>query len=806
MNTAHFQFIEGVTEVRRTARGLELALAPLRERLQIDAIRDDIVRLRISRQGRFDDQPTFAVCAEFPEPPPFTIEEENDLVRLRTSALTVTVHKRPFGLEVTRVDGTVILREFVGDDGASAFHGTLNDEWVTRRACDPGDAFFGLGEKTGSFNRRGRTFTLWNSDVLAPAVSGGYREGTDGADPRDPTSTEFDPYYISIPFFYHRPAGSCNLAGFFFDNGYRSHCDFAGAEHYGIHFTGGQYTEYIMAGPSMRDILVGYTWLTGRMKLPPLWALGHHQSRWFAYSQEKVEELGQTFRTRNIPCDTLWLDIDHMDGYRVFTWDPDRFPTPEKMLARLGEQGFGVVTIIDPGVKEEEGYAVFDEALRRDLLCRTEGGAVYIGQVWPGRTAFPDFLLPETRAWWGELNAAHVRSGLAGIWNDMNEPATGDVPDHAMRFGRGRFSHEQYHNQYALLMAMGTVEGLQKARPDQRFFVLSRAGSPGLQRYAANWMGDNVSRWDHLRLSIPMALGLGVSGQPFVGADIGGFMGDTTAELLVRWYQSGVLTPFCRNHNCAGRADQYPWAFGEETERLCREAIELRYRLLPYLYASFVRATETGEPVQKPLLFDYQTDPATHGIDDQYLLGDHLLVAPICESEAREREVYLPAGTWHQWHTGERINGGRTVRAAAPLEFIPLYARGGAIIPLWPGAPPSTRDFHPTEIELHLFVPEEEGATRSLLQEDDGVTFAADRGAFYRTEFLLERKGNRLSLSATVTGKGYPEFRRERFRLCWHGAACRGLTLDGAALELAEGSAWLENDGRDFRLEAEVIS
>ena len=268
-----------------------------------------------------------------------------------------------------------------------------------------------------------------------------------------------------------------------------------------------------------------------------------------------------------MPCDALWLDIDYMDGYRVFTWDQEKFPDPAGMLARLDGEGFRVVTIIDPGVKHDPGYWVYDQALDRDVLCRTEGGDHYIGQVWPGNTVFPDFVTEEARAWWGELNAAHVASGLAGIWNDMNEPATGSIDPLAMRFDRGRDSHERWHNQYALLMAMGTTEGLRAAAPDRRTFVLSRAGFAGIQRYAANWMGDNFSRWDHLRLSVAMACGLGLSGQPFVGADVGGFMGNANAELCVRWTQYGALTPFFRNHSGIGNVDQYAWSWGVPPSR-----------------------------------------------------------------------------------------------------------------------------------------------------------------------------------------------------------------------------------------------
>ena len=278
---------------------------------------------------------------------------------------------------------------------------------------------------------------------------------------------------------------------------------------------------------------------------------------------------------------------------------------------------------------------------------------------WPsvaGAHRISDFSLEETRNWWGRLNAEHVLSGLAGIWNDMNEPATGDVSPEEMWFERGKYPHARFHNQYAMLMAMATAQGLLAALPDRRTFVLSRAGSPGIQRYAANWMGDNCSRWEHLEMSVPMALGFGISGQPFVGADIGGFVEDGSMELLVRWYQCGTLTPFCRNHNCAGQRDQYPWVYGGAAEDLVRDAIAFRYRLMPYIYTQFMLSTQTGAPVQIPLVFQYQDDLSARYIDDEYLFGSDLLVAPIFRAGDTSRHVYLPAGTWHDWRSGEVIS------------------------------------------------------------------------------------------------------------------------------------------------------
>ena len=801
IDTDRYLRFERVDAVEETARGL---LATLHgERLRLDVVAPDVVRVKISRGGGFDEAPTFAVASDpLAEAVEFAVERGDGVIRVRTAALVASLWLDPFRLDVHRPDGSPVVETARDDDGRWWAYATLNDAFTVRRRCRPEDPVYGLGEKTGRHNRRRRDFTLWNTDVLDPHATAEFTAGRPPGDPRgDFTSTEFDPYYVSIPFFHHQTHETGAVAGSFVDNGYRAAYEFSRPEEYRFHFAGGQYTEYIFAGPGMPDIVRAYTALTGRTAPPPLWALAYHQCRWFRYTQDAVEALGDRHRAERIPCDALWLDIEHMDGYRVFTWDREAFPDVQGMLARLAEKGFRVVTIVDPGVKHDPGWPVYDEGVERDVLCRTEGGDIYLGEVWPGDTAFPDFVTEEGRAWWGGLNADHVRSGVAGIWNDMNEPATGRIPPDAMRFDHGRFSHARFHNQYGLLMAMGTTAGLLDAMPDRRTFVLTRAGFAGIQRYAANWMGDNVSRWDHLWLSIPMAMGLGLSGQAFVGADVGGFVGHTNAELFLRWMQYGTLTPFCRNHSEIGNADQYAWTWGETIEDLVRAAIELRYRLLPYVYAAFLAASETGAPVQRPLVFDHQDDPAVRDIDDEYLFGADLLVAPVVEAGMTARQVYLPDGGWYDWHSGEAIAGRRYVLASTPMDRIPMYARAGAVVPMWPEAPPSTAGHHPAAIELHLFVPPGDGTHRSFLQEDDGLTFAARDGARYRTAFEVARRGDRVTLRAEVEGDGYPEFAREAFVLVVHGAAPATVTVDGEALAVRDGRVEIANTGTGFAAE-----
>ena len=769
MRTDHYLHFEQATEIARSTSGLSAKLG--REKLRIDIIEADLIRIKISRGGKFDERPSEAVAVE-PELGNVSYDwaEGPEGATITTSALRVEVTASPFAIDVYRTDGSVVFESSRDKHGRPQSYSTLNDAFAIRRRVGSGDPIYGLGEKTGSFNRRGRDFTLWNTDVLNPTAAGEFTANRDAGDLRaDCTSTEFDPYYMSIPFFYHQDAATSAISGSFIDNPYRAFYDFTADDEILIHFAGGQYTEYVFGGPSMARILEQYTQLTGRTALPPLWALGYHQCRWYGYVQADIENLAAKHRELDLPLDTLWLDIDYMDGYRVFTWNTDRYPDVKGMLDGLKKQGVRAITIIDPGVKHDPGYEVFDDGMAKDIFAKTEGGDLYIGQVWPGDTAFPDFSMPEGRAWWGALNAEHVKSGLAGIWNDMNEPATGSISPYEMRFSNGKYSQEQYHNQYALLMAMGTTEGLLEAMPNLRTFVLSRAGSAGIQRFAANWMGDNMSRFDHLWLSIPMGAGMSISGQSFVGSDIGGFGEDATPELFTRWIQYGALTPFARTHSMAGTIDQYAWAFGDEVLGCAREALKLRYRLLPYIYSAFVEASETGAPIQRPLIFDYQDDASVRNLDDEYLFGRDLLVAPIWAAGQESRETYLPAGTWYDWHTGEAIaSKGQSVHSDAPISRIPIYARAGSVIAMLPTAPLNTDAIDRSRLELHVFAPLADGTTTSFVQEDDGLTFDALAGKLVRTTFAVTRAGSALTLKAASTGAGFAGFDRVGYDIVWH--------------------------------------
>ncbi|HSR34466.1 MAG TPA: TIM-barrel domain-containing protein, partial [Anaerolineae bacterium] len=496
---------------------------------------------------------------------------------------------------------------------------------------------------------------------------------------------------------------------------------------------------------------------------------------------ERVRELAAEFRQRRIPCDVIHLDIHYMDGYRIFTWSRDRFPDPPRLLAGLREQGFRVISIIDPGVKVDPGYHVHDEGLAHDAFCKLPDGTLFRGPVWPGECYFPDFTDPKTRFWWGGLYRPLLEAGVAGFWNDMNEPAIfgGTMPENLPHSYEGQGAlHGEMHNVYGLQMARATAEGLRRLRPQERVPLITRAGYAGLQRYALVWTGDNHSTWTQLRLGVSMCLNLGLSGVPFCGPDVGGFASDCDGELLTRWTQIGALTPFFRNHSALGTDQQEPWVFGEPYESICRRWIELRYELLPYIYTAAWQAAQSGLPMMRPLSLAFADDAHTHSLDDQFLLGDALLVAPIGYPGQISRRVYLPGGSWYDFWTGHRLSG--EITAEAPLERMPLYVRAGSVLPMGP-VMQHTGEWPPEILHLHVYP----GNGESWLYEDDGHSLAYQSGEFQVTRFVCESTADgSVTLRRNVQGQFDPGF--ERFEIIIRGleAVPRQVLVDGRPVDL----------------------
>jgi alpha-glucosidase len=687
----------------------------------------NLVRIRFIPQGEELIARPWAVTVPDDDwqPIPFDVRHEEDKIVLATEQMRVEIDRASCSLCFFDADN----HPFAGD-AELGMRWRLGSVAVNKKIV-AGECFYGFGEPAGLLNRKGRVHTQWTTDAFQ------YESYT-------------DPMYQAIPFFLslREEVGY----GLFLNSTFWSQCDLGATQPdlLQLETCAPELDYYIIYGSEPARILETYTQLTGRISLPPKWALGYQQCRWSYASETVVRELMREFRDRALPCDTIYLDIDYMRGYRVFTWSPKRFANPQQLIADLKAAGFNTVTIVDPGVKYEleADYAVFDEGLKQDYFVRKASGELFHGYVWPDKAVFPDFLRQDVRDWWGNWHKTLTDLGVAGIWNDMNEPSLKDRPfsdngehipfpdDAPQGPTEARTTHAEVHNLYGIMMARSAAEALLKLRPQERSFVLTRSGYAGIQRYSAVWTGDNRSSWEHLEMSLPMLCNLGLSGVPFVGVDIGGFFGNATPELFARWMQAGVFYPLMRAHSALGTARHEPWIFGDRIEQICREFLELRYRLLPYLYTLFHEAATTGAPILRPLMYHFFSDKQTHQLHDQVLLGPSLMAAPVYRPGVCCRAVYLPEGIWYNWWTGEPLEGGQYILADAPLERMPMFARSGAIIPLQPPMQYiGERPIDPLTLRIYP------GTAEWTLYEDDGCTFEYQQGAYCTTTYQVSLEG-----------------------------------------------------------------
>lgn len=523
-------------------------------------------------------------------------------------------------------------------------------------------SLYGGGEVTGPLLRNGQTIKLWNTDNGAYSIDSGKR------------LYQTHPWVLGV-----RKDGTA--FGILFDSPWKSQLT-TNADKIEFNTEGALFRVFVIDRKSPQDVVKGLAELTGTIEMPPLWALGYQQCRFSYVSEQRVREIADTFRLKQIPCDVIWMDIDYMEGYRVFTFNKNNFPNPKKLNADLHAKGFHSVYMIDPGVKFDSSYSVYQSGTAKDVWVKDASGKEYHGKVWPGDCAFPDFTMPRTRKWWAGLYKDFMANDIDGIWNDMNEPAVNDneLPE-TLRLGTMPYNtphrgggglpagpHLLYHNTYGRLMVEATREGVMAAKPDKRPFILTRANLMGGQRYAATWTGDNLAEESFMKVSVPMSITLGLSGQPFSGPDIGGFLGHTTPDLWAKWLGFGVYMPFARGHACAGTNNKEPWAFGADIEKTSRIALERRYRLLPYLYTLFYNAHKTGLPLMCPVFFDDPKDARLRAEDQVFLLGKNLLVVP---SFAKDPE--LPNGIWEPLHL---VDGDQSDPYQAKL-----FIKGGSIIP-----------------------------------------------------------------------------------------------------------------------------
>ena len=766
--------------------------------VEVTALAPDLFRVGMFPEGRPPRYDSEAIAKEDWEPVEVSMQESEAELTLSTTAATAHIALQPLRIGFADPAG----RAFAVDDaelgmgaietfGTDVFSEPLGSPVRLYKKREEGERYFGCGERTSGLEKTGSHQVFYNVD---PPIG---------------HTASFNNLYTSVPFTLSMTNGLAH--GLFFDNTHRVEFDLAledeGRAYYGAE--GGNVVYYVFCGPTPRDVVGRYTELTGRTPMPPLWSLGNQQSRYSYMDQEEVREVARGFRERGIPCDVIYLDIHYMEGFRVFTWDSDRFPDPEKLASDLREQGFRVVTIVDPGVKADENYPVYVEGRERDLYCKTHDGSEYHNVVWPGTCAFPDFTNPETRKWWGENHKVLTDAGVAGVWCDMNEPALfvpkqSTMPDDVVHPGGGEPRwHAQIHNTYGSLMARSTREGLLALRPDERPFVITRAGYAGLQRHALQWTGDNSSWWEHLWMSMPQLQNLALSGVAWAGVDVGGFWGDTTGELLARWTEFGVFQPFCRNHTAIGTRRQEPWNFGEPYESICRKMIKLRQRLLPYLYTLFEECHRTGAPILRPLLFEYPEDETTYTADDEFLLGGAVLVAPLTRPGIEYRHVYLPQGTWFHYWSGARFDGPAHILAHAPLGEPALYVKANTPIPMGPDANHTgERPVDPLTFRIHPA----EGAGESTLYEDAGDGFGYESGEYARRTVSCDTSQDRVAVRLREREGSFAPERREVILELRSVEAAQSVLVDGEEREPGYGgdgvlAVSLDEDARAVTVE-----
>ena len=519
----------------------------------------------------------------------------------------------------------------------------------------------------------------------------------------------------------------------------------------------------------MKDVVIAYTHLTGKPELPPLWTLGYHQCKWSYYPESKVKEITSTFRKLQIPCDAIYLDIDYMEGFRCFTWSKEYFPDPKRMVAELAKDGFKTVVIIDPGIKIDKEYSVYQEALEKDYFCKRADGPYMKGKVWPGECNFPDFTNPEVREWWAGLYKELISDiGVKGVWNDMNEPAVMDVPgktfpmDVRHDYDGNPCSHRKAHNVYGTQMARATYEGVKRFAYPKRPFIITRSAYSGSQRYTSSWTGDNVASWEHLWVANIQMQRMSISGMGFTGSDIGGFAEQPSGELYARWIQFGVFHPFCRTHSSGDHGEQEPWSFGEEVIDITRKFVNLRYQLLPYLYTMFWKYVNEGEPMLKPLVYFDQEDIQTLYRTDEFIFGNQILVCPILEPNAIGRRMYLPKGNWYNYWTNELVEGKKELWVATDYDQIPIFIKEGAIIPKYPVQQyVGEKEFE--EITLDVYY--KFGKEKSVLYEDAQDGYDYNKGRFSLRTFNLTGKEKELIIQLHKEGEFMTNYSKFRINL-----------------------------------------
>ena len=781
--------------------------------LRVQVLTPDILRFRYAWKGEFQPDFSYAISDDFrTEEVAVQVHEETNHVELHTGRLTLFVQREGLLTEIRDQHDDLLLADSKGYYREQTLLKGLQEVRIDKQSAKS-EHFYGLGDKCSPMNLRGYAYDNWNLDAF------GYTKDS-------------NELYRSIPFYYGLTEG--RGYGVFLDNSYKTSFDFAKKEKNTVSFGahGGELNYYFINGPELLRVAERYTDLTGKPEMPALWTLGYHQCKWSYYPESQLYDLANEFRSRGIPCDALYLDIDYMDEYRVFTWNKNHFPNPRRLTDKLREQGFKTVVMIDPGVKADEDYFVYREGTERDAWCKRNDGTAMRAPVWPPECVFPDYTNPAVRDWWAELYKDLLqKDGVDGVWNDMNEPAIfevknmtfpGDVRHHFEGHGG---DHNKAHNIYGMQMSRATQEGLRRHLNGKRPFVITRATYSGGQRYSSVWTGDNTASWEHLQIANLQCQRMAISGFSFVGSDVGGFVDKPSGELYARWVQLAVFHPFFRTHSMGSNVDgaaavdedlvaerleqggynQEPWSFGKETTERVKKAIEERYKLLPYIYTTFWQYASKGTPMIRPLYFLDQEDAQVRDEDVSFLFGDKLLVSPVIKEGVMSKNVHLPSGEWYNYWTEEALKGSSSHSVLAPMDRIPVFVRAGSILP----QAPVQQYVGEKKIEtLKLLLYYATGRHESVLYEDAGEGQAYKTGECNVVTLVQESNDNKVVLRQERRGAYKQEYTQYELILVGLPHGIHRVEIDGEELadedihrEHRDKEIFVKSDFREINIE-----
>ncbi len=723
--------------------------------LCLDIHSPSVVRIWFDPASRFvRTNESFAVVPQEPaEVEGLHINDEPSCYEIYTSRLRIRLNKEPMQLQIFDKWQRLIFSDY-----KSAGHVSDTTARKAYKALRPDEQFFGLGEKTGPLNRRGRSYRMWNSD-------------------RPCYSVNEDPLYKSIPFFM-----SSYQYGIFLDNTYKTEFKFGteSDKYYSFEAPNGELIYYFIFGKDYKEIMSQYITLTGQPILPPKWALGFSQCRGLYTREDQALEIAAEFRRRQIPCDIIYQDIGWTQGLQDFEWRRENYTSPRQMLATLRDQGFKMILSQDP-VISRANREQWEEADSKGYFVRDSRTGESYDMPWPwgGNCGVVDFTLPEVADWWGACQQKPLDDGAHGFWTDMGEPAWSNEEDLDRLYMKHHLGmHDEIHNVYGLTWDKVVKEQFEKRNPNKRVFQMTRAAYAGLQRYTFGWTGDSgngndvLEGWGQLQNQVAVSISAGLGGIPFFTTDISGYCGDITdypamAELYTRWMQFGIFNPLSRAHHEGDNAAE-PWMFGPVAEKNSKAAIELKYQLFPYLYTYARQAHDTGLPIVRGLFMEYPYDEQAVQTEDQFFFGEEILVAPVLKKGERVRSLYLPEGEWIDFNDKQTVYlGGQKIPYRAPLSVIPMFVRKGSIVPMMPVMQylHERKDY---PLLVHIFPNYEDESARFELYEDQGEDLGYQQQICARTSFVCTTLDKSYHTRIASCDNGFTPSDRRNIVLVYH--------------------------------------